>query len=128
MTASLSFSQDVLNNKDSLVCLPSHTLRGAAQRIIEADEMEYELFLYQKNNKLLNQIINQKDSLLYECNSINRDCQNNCNAYMAECNKYKSDFTVLKNKYNNFKIKDGFKMGICATIIVGLTYALITKK
>ena len=130
-----SFSQaglvDSSNTKvdpAKLICLPDSVLRKAAQRIVLSDEMEKELKFTKSSNHFLNRMLFFKDSVAYEDSLLLTYKETQLMATKGQLQDEKDQRAILKKQYSYLKFNDRMKMGLFATIFVGLIYVYIEKK
>ncbi len=128
MTALHSFSQTGTQNKGKVVCLPESVARKAAIDIVNGDACKELMTNFGNEIMLLNKQLDFSDSLIAnQDKTIKNDSVvrysfvNLLGVANANTQEYKERFHVVKTN-------DRIKMCVGGALIVGLIYALITKK
>ena len=132
-----SFSQMSLTDTNSrinrinpakLICVPDSILRKATAIILMADGMRQELTYTKNEVHLLNAMIFNKDSTIYEYQRLSEDNKAIIDATNGQLDISKQQTKDMQKKYSHLKVNDRLKMGAFCTAIIGLVYIYIEKK
>ena len=96
--------------------------------IIQGHDFMSELALYQNKVHLLNRMLFDKDSIIYEDSIIMMDDRSIINATNGKLDVSEQQKAQLKKNYTHLKVNDRVKMSIGMAILVGLVYIYIEKK
>lgn len=115
-------------NYKKIISLPDYVLRKAAIDIQNGDACKLLLNNRMNDIRLLNSTIILKDSILKELSFLRKDDSAMIIAYRNNEITTDAENAQLKKQYSYLKFNDRLKVGIFGTILIGITYAWITKK
>ncbi len=128
LTAYLSFSQTGTGSKDTLICKPARIMRLIAIDVQNGDACK--LLLSDRNTEigLLNKHIDFADSLIENQEKTIKNDSVVRVSYVNLLGVANANTQEFKERFHVVKTNDRIKMGVGGALIVGLIYALITKK
>ena len=122
-TAYASFSQ-VDTGK---VALPDTILKRAIVDIVRGDECREQVRLLNAKIEVMNRILNLKDSVIGEQLFQIRKYQDIVQLDSSKSAVQDKEIADYKKKYRRLKVRDRMKMGLAATVILGLLYIVSIK-
>ena len=128
LLASSTLDTSKVNNHTRIIGVPDSIIRKATEMIIQGHDFMSELALYQNKVHLLNRMLFDKDSIIYEDSIIMMDDRSIINATNGKLDVSEQQKAQLKKNYTHLKVNDRVKMSIGMAILVGLVYIYIEKK